>query len=321
MSRDSYFELFPPAHYVKQQQAGKCYLYSTILTALENPRAKAKLLNQCFAEHDGVLTVKMPGSKVSFDVPLDNISGAVKTSPYYARGCTGVNLLEQAYEQNEVYIQSQRMIDYLSKKISENDPSIDIEKAMTVLDDLIENPANPNYVLANSMALQHEGNFDINDIVTINESKDNSITQSMLSNVDDLDNARLFYGIFEGDAGYSSSKFDFGFNPFNPRLTAYKLYLKHPETGAELIPDAALLKTQDCLMVASTGRLPSGAVESTVDSDLGILSSHAYACSLKMINDKPFMKLINPHNSACPILLTIEQFRKYFVSTTINNVM
>ena len=99
------------------------------------------------------------------------------------------------------------------------------------------------------------------------------------------------------------------------------MYLKHPETGAELIPDAALLKTQDCLMVASTGRLPSGAVESTVDSDLGILSSHAYACSLKMINDKPFMKLINPHNSACPILLTIEQFRKYFVSTTINNVM
>ena len=212
------------------------------------------------------------------------------------------------------------MIDYLTKKIAENDPNIDMDKAMAVLDDLTNNPANPNYVLANPMALQHEGNFDINDMVTINESKNIPMVKSMLANSEDLDNAQLFYGAFEGDAGYSSSRFDFGLNPIDPASSGSKLFIKDPKTGATFISDNVLLKTQGCLMVAATPGVSSGVVESIIDSDYGILSSHAYACSIKMLNGNPVVKLINPHNSACPILLSLPQFRKYFVSTTINNV-
>ncbi|MCM1010146.1 MAG: hypothetical protein NC390_04620 [Fusobacterium sp.] len=319
ISKDTYFELFQPAYYVKQQAAGKCYLYSTILTGLENPIAKAKMLNECFSEANGVLNVHLPNSKVSIDVNLNNIDAAIQNSSYYSRGSKGVNLLEQAYEKNEVYLQSQKMIEFLNKKISEPNSNIDLEKAMEILDDLTQNPANPHYVLNNINSIENNTQFSLDDIIHIDAAKKQNSVKGMLANPENLETADLFYGVFEGNTGYASRAFNFGQNPMG-NVGYAKMVLTHPQNGQHLITDDLLSRCQNLLMTAATGK-KGPQVESVLNADFGILSSHAYACSLKNINGKPMMKLLNPHNSSSPIFLNLEQFRKYFYSVTINNVL
>lgn len=319
ISKDTYFELFQPGYYVKQRAAGKCYLYSTMISALENPAEKAKMINQCFREQNGVLNVHMPNSKVSIDVDLTNIDGSIQTNPYYSKGSKGVNLLEQAYEKHEVYEQSQKMISFLQTKIADPNSGIDIEKAMVILDDLTKNPATPHYVLKNENALNLESEFNFDDIIHIEDAKNEKGVQSMMARPQDLKTPELFYGVFEGNAGHAAKVFNFGLSPYGSKNSYVKMLLDNPSTGKPQIPDSHLVQFKDLVMTAAT-RKGGGQVEALMNADLGILSSHAYACSLKMINEKPYMKVINPHNSSSPLLLNLETFRKFFYSITVNNV-
>ena len=316
ISKDTYFELFQPGYYVKQRAAGKCYLYSTILTALENPFEKANIINKCFRENNGTLNVCMPKSKVSINVDLKNIDASIKTDPYYSKGSKGVNLLEQAFEKHEVYEQSQKMISFLQTKIADPNSGIDIEKAMEILDDLTQNPANPHYVLFNPEATDLNKEFTFDDIISLEDAKQKGIP---MANPQDLNTPDLFYGVFEGNAGHAAQVFNFGLSPFGPQNSYVKMLLNDPKTGNPQIPDKYIIQCKDMVMTAAT-RKSGNTVESVINQDLGILSSHAYACSLKIINNKPYMKVINPHNSSSPLLLNLETFRKFFHSITINNI-
>jgi len=320
ISKDTYFELFQPGYYIKQRAAGKCYLYSTIISALENPTEKAKMINQCFKEQNGILNVHMPNSKVSIDVDLKNIDDSIKSNLYYSKGNRGVNLLEQAFEKHEVYEQSQKMISFLQTKISDPNSDIDMEKAMVILDDLTKNPATPHYVLKNQDALNFDKEFDFEDIIHIEDAKNEKNAHSMLANPQDLNNPELFYGVFEGNAGHTAKVFNFGISPYGSQLSYNKILLNNENTGKQQVLDSHLVQFKDLIMTAATRKKSDGQIESLMNADLGILSSHSYACSLKIINEKPYMKVINPHNSSSPLLLNLETFRKLFYSITVNNV-
>jgi len=321
ISKDTYFELFQPGYNIKQQAAGKCYLYSKIISMMDNPLGQAKLINQCFSEQNGVLTVKMPNSKVSMNVDLNNIDNSIKNNIYYSRGSKGVNLLEQAYENHEVYVKSQSIIDYIQKNINNPSADFDMDKALKILDDLTTNPENPNYVLTK---LQFKNgkpeDFTLNDIISLDEARKRSLS---MARPQDLDGSGLYYGIEEGNSGYTNQIFGLGKNPLCESATYRTLILKHPQTGQALITDDMFkfMGENNFIINASTGPKPGAQVESVINADLGILSNHNYSCSVvTMPNGKQYIKTINPHNSACPILLTFDQFRNYFDGITINNV-
>ncbi len=321
ISKDTYFKLFPPGYNVKQRAAGKCYLYSKIISMLDNPQAKAKLLNNCFSETNSVLKVNMPDSKISLNVDLNDIESSLNKTPYYSKGCSGVNLLEQAYEKNEVYIKSQIMIDYLEKNI--NNPNIDRNKAMAVLEDLINNPADPHYVLANEKVLNgHSKDFSLDDILTIEEAQNSRFTSTSMANPADLKTGELFYGVAEGNSGYASNILKLGNNPLvPPQLKGKTLLLKNPKDNSIILKDEILTRLKGCIINASTPSQAGSAVESVIDADYGILTSHNYSCIITTMPDgKTGIKVINPHNSAAPIILNFDQFRKYFMGITINTV-
>ena len=321
ISKDTYFELFQPGYYVKQQAAGKCYLYSKIISMMDNPLGQAKLINQCFTENDGILQVRMPDSKVTMNVDLHNIDNSIKNNMYYSRGSKGVNLLEQAFENHETYVKSQAIIDYIQKNINNPSADFDMDKALKILDDLTENPGNPNYVLTKlGFADGKPQEFNLNDIISLDEARTSSLGMAKPEN---LDGSGLFYSVEEGNSGYVNQVFKLGQNPILPAATYRSLAVTHPKTGAPLITDEMLMfmGKHNIIINGSTGRKNGSGMEALVNSDLGILTNHNYSCSVvTMPNGKSYVKTVNPHNSACPILLTFDDFRKYFESITANNV-
>ena len=162
--------------------------------------------------------------------------------------------------------------------------------------------------------------FDFEDIIHIEDAKNEKNVHSMLANPQDLNNPELFYGVFEGNAGHTAKVFNFGISPYGSQLSYNKILLNNENTGKQQVLDSHLVQFKDLIMTAATRKKSDGQIESLMNADLGILSSHSYACSLKIINEKPYMKVINPHNSSSPLLLNLETFRKLFYSITVNNV-
>ena len=156
MSREKYFELFPPAskYVINQNQSGDCYLLSTMYSMMTNPSTYANLL-RCFTENeDGSVTVKIPykgpnpnhlpdvfietflgipyypASDITFTIPSNGkmddfytpeIGYSNHNGKTYADACEGIRALEYLYGFNVLNANIDSLFEELDKAVQNGD--------------------------------------------------------------------------------------------------------------------------------------------------------------------------------------------------------